>query len=183
LRNTPLSAIICLSRHLQWRAGVKIGIIADTHDEMDNLRAALETLQAEGVTTILHCGDVCGPHMIRALAGFDVWIAQGNMDGDSKLSSAVEGALGQGRLAWLQRPTLDGTAAAMIHGDNEEALQDLVVSGRYAYVFHGHTHRRRDQTIGRTCVINPGALGGKRPERRSFCILDLETGETRFVEL
>jgi len=162
---------------------MKIGIIADTHDETDHLKAALEILQAEGVKTILHCGDVCGPHVIRALAGFDVWIAQGNMDGDFKLTQAVEEAFGRGRLAWLQRPVLDGTSIAMLHGDNEEALQNLIASGEYAYVFHGHTHRQRDQTMGRTRVINPGALGGGRSRRYSFCILDLETGGTRFVEL
>jgi putative phosphoesterase len=162
---------------------MKIGIIADTHDDVNNLKAALETLQAEGVTTLLHCGDVCGPHVIRALAGFDVWIVQGNMDGDAKLAAAVEEAFGPGRLAWLQRPALDGTAMVMIHGDNEEALQALVASGEYAYVLHGHTHKRRDQTVGRTRVINPGALGGKRPQRYSFCILDLKAGETRFFEL
>jgi putative phosphoesterase len=163
--------------------GVKIGIIADTHDDIDNLKAALTTLQAEGVTTVLHCGDVCGPHMIRALVGFDVWIVQGNMDGDSRLTVAVEEALGQGRLAWLQRLALDGTSVAMLHGDNEEALQNLIVSGEYAYVFHGHTHKRRDQTVGRTRVINPGALGGRRQQWYSFCTLDLTTGEVRFFEL
>jgi putative phosphoesterase len=150
---------------------------------MDNLKAALTTLQAEGATTILHCGDVCGPHMVRALAGFEVWIVQGNMDGDFKLTVAVEETLGPGRLAWLQRLALDGASVAMLHGDNEEALQNLIVSGEYTYVLHGHTHRRRDQTVGRTRVINPGALGGRRPQRYSFCILDLTTGETRFFEV
>jgi putative phosphoesterase len=162
---------------------VKIGIIADTHDDIENLKAALAALQAEGVTTILHCGDVCGPHMIRALAGFDVWIAQGNMDGDFKLTHAVEEAFGPGRLAWLQRLALDGTSVAMLHGDNEEALQNLIASGDYAYVLYGHTHKRRDQTVGRTRVINPGALGGRRPQRYSFCILDLATGDACFVEI
>ncbi len=162
---------------------MKIGIIADTHDNIDNLKAALTTLQAEGVTTILHCGDVCGPHMIRALVGFDVWIVQGNMDGDSRLTVAVEATLGQGRLAWLQQLALDGTSVAMLHGDNAEALQNLIASGEYAYVIHGHTHKRRDQTVGRTRVINPGALGGRRQQWYSFCTLDLTTGEARFFEL
>jgi predicted phosphodiesterase len=121
--------------------------------------------------------------MIRALVGFDVWIVQGNMDGDFKLTTAVEEAFGQGRLAWLQRPALDGTSVAMLHGDNEGALQSLIASGEYAYVLYGHTHKRRDQTVGRTRVINPGALGGRQSQRYSFCILDLETGETRFFEL
>jgi predicted phosphodiesterase len=71
----------------------------------------------------------------------------------------------------------------MIHGDNEKVLGNLISSGKHAYVFHGHTHRRRDQTIGHTRVVNPGALGGTRRQSRSFCILDLATGEMRFVKL
>jgi putative phosphoesterase len=162
---------------------MKIGIVSDTHDDACNLQAALEALRAESVTRILHCGDVCGPGLIQALAGFDVWIAQGNMDRHPGLAQVAEETLGRGRLAWLHRLTLDGYAVAMIHGDNEEMLRNMITSGQYAYVLCGHTHRRRDQTIGRTRVINPGALGGVRWQQRSFCILDLATGETRFVKL
>jgi putative phosphoesterase len=162
---------------------VKIGIISDTHDDLHNLETALGLLEAEGVEKILHCGDLCGPDVIQALAGFDVWIAQGNMDRHRGLAQAIEATLGRGRFAWLQRPTLDGYPVAALHGDNEEVLNNLITSGEYVYVFYGHTHRRHDQTIGHTRVINPGALGGKRWQRRSFCILDLKTGETRFVEL
>ena len=162
---------------------MKIGIIADTHDDFQNLEAALEILEAEGVTRILHCGDVCGPQMVRPLVGFDVWISQGNMDRNLGLTEAVEGMLGNGRLAWLQRPSLNGYPLAIIHGDNDEALSNLITSGEYTYVFHGHTHRRQDRTVGRTRVINPGALGGRRWQSRSFCILDLATGEAHFVEI
>lgn len=162
---------------------MKIGIISDTHDNLDNLKAALKMLAAEGVTRIIHCGDLCGPDVIRRLAGFEVWIAQGNMDRNVELARVAEEALGRGRLAWLHKLALDGYSMAVIHGDNEEALGNLITSGKQAYVFHGHTHRRREQKIGRTRVINPGALGGTRRQSRSFCILDLATGEARFVEI
>ena len=162
---------------------MKIGIIADTHDDFQNLESALKILEAEGVTKILHCGDVCGPHMVRPLVAFDVWISQGNMDRHLGLTQAVEGMLGNGRLAWLQRPSLNGYPMAVVHGDNDEALSNLITSGEYTYVFHGHTHRRQDRTVGHTRVINPGALGGRRWQSRSFCILDLATGEARFVEI
>ncbi|MEA3340663.1 MAG: metallophosphoesterase family protein [Chloroflexota bacterium] len=162
---------------------MKIGIISDTHDNLDNLEAALEILAAEGVTHILHCGDVCGADVVQRLAGFEVWIAQGNMDRSIGLPWVVEETLGRGRLAWLHKLTLDGYSVGMIHGDNEEVLGNLVASGEHAYVFHGHTHRRRDQKIGCTRAINPGALGGTRKQNRSFCILDLATGEARLVEL
>ena len=161
---------------------MKVGIISDTHDDLRNLEAALEILEAAGVTKILHCGDVCWPGVIRRLKGLNGWVVEGNMDRHLGLAQAVEETFGHGRLAWLHHPTLDGYPLAMIHGDNEEVLGNLTTSGQYAYVFYGHTHRRRDQTIGRTRVINPGALGGRRFQSRSFCILNLTTGETRFVE-
>lgn len=162
---------------------MKIGIVSDTHDHLRNLEAALEILRVEQVTRILHCGDVCGPDVIHALAGFDVWITQGNMDRSLELAQTARETMGSSRMAWLQRLTLDGYPVAMIHGDNNQVLGNLITSGQYAYVFHGHTHRRRDQKIGRTRVINPGALGGTRRQARSFCVLDLTTGEVRFVEL
>ncbi|MDY6878370.1 MAG: metallophosphoesterase family protein [Chloroflexota bacterium] len=162
---------------------MKVGIISDTHDNLRNLETALGVLQAEGVTRILHCGDVCGPEVIRALAGFDVWIARGNMDRHPGLAQAVEDTLGRGRLAWFHRFTLDGYPVAMLHADNEEVMGNTITSGQYAYVLCGHTHRRRDQTIDHTRVINPGALGGVRWQRRSFCILSLATGDVRFVKL
>jgi len=162
---------------------MKIGIISDTHDHTRNLQAALEVLQAEEVTTILHCGDVCGPEIIRILQGFDVWVAEGNVDRQLGLTQAVKQMLKPGRLAWFHRPALDGVSLAMVHGDDEEALGSLITSGQYAYVLHGHTHRRQDKMVGRTRAINPGALGGTRWQGRSFCILDLATGQARFVEL
>ena len=162
---------------------MKVGIISDTHDDVRNLKAALEVLRAEDVTKIFHCGDICGPGIINVLAGFDVWIARGNMDRHFGLVRAVGETIGHGRLNWFHVSTLDGYSIAMVHGDDEEVLGNLIASGQYAYVFHGHTHRRSDRTIGRTRVINPGALGGTRRQSRSFCILGLATGEARFVEL
>jgi predicted phosphodiesterase len=105
------------------------------------------------------------------------------MDRSQGLAQAVEETLGHGRLAWLHRLTLDGHALALIHGDNEEMLEHLIASDGCAAIFHGHTHRRRDRTMGRTRVVNPGSLGGVRGIRYSFCIFDLATREARFVEV
>ena len=45
---------------------MKIGIISDTHDDLHHLETVLDVLRVEKVTKILHCGDVCGPDVIRA---------------------------------------------------------------------------------------------------------------------
>ena len=162
---------------------MRIGIISDTHDEVRAMEDALGILEAEGTTVLLHCGDLCGPAAMAALSGFDAWVARGNMDRHSELEAAAQETIGSARFADHHRLTLDGQSAVLLHGHRQDELRELISAGEHAYVFHGHTHRRRDQRIGSTRVINPGALGGIRWRQRSFCILDLSTGEVTFIKI
>lgn len=162
---------------------MRIGVISDTHDNLRTLERALDILEAEEISTLLHCGDLCAPAIVKALAGFDTWIARGNMDRHPELKPVVEEVIGVGRLADRHRLTLGGQSVVMIHGHRESELRRMINAGEYAYVFHGHTHRQRDHRIGPTRVINPGALGGMRWQRRSFCILDLAADALTFFEV
>ncbi|MEA3377258.1 MAG: metallophosphoesterase family protein [Chloroflexota bacterium] len=162
---------------------MRIGVISDTHDDMPNLEIALEILEGEGITMLLHCGDLSSPEIVEALSGFDVWIARGNVDHHPELEQTAAEVIGNGRLAERHRLTLEGRSAVMVHGHRRGELRSLINQGKHAYVFHGHTHRRRDETIGPTRVINPGALGGMRWQQRSFCILDLDSDRVTFIEI
>ena len=162
---------------------MRVGIISDTHDNLNNLKTALEILEETEIRMVLHCGDLSGPGVVEAMSGFDTWIARGNVDNHPELEATVREALGNGRLAERHRLALEGRSALLVHGHREAALRRAINTGEYAYVFHGHTHRRRDETIGRTRVINPGALGGMRWQQRSFCILDFESGRATFIEV
>jgi len=162
---------------------MRIGIISDTHDNLNNLKTALEILEESKIRMLFHCGDLAGPAVVEAMSGFDTWIARGNVDRHPELERTVQEALGNGRLAERHRLTLEGRSALLVHGHREAELRRVISAGEYAYVFHGHTHRRRDETVGRTRVINPGALGGMRWQQRSFCILDVESDGVRFIEV
>jgi hypothetical protein len=78
---------------------------------------------------------------------------------------------------------IDGVRFAALHGNTPGIVTQLSSSGKYALVLHGHTHRRRDQMLFRTRVINPGALGGLAVQSRSFCTLDFKNGELNFIEV
>lgn len=158
---------------------MKVGILSDTHDNLDAVRKACDLFAAEGITLLLHCGDVCGPAVVEALEGFTVYFALGNMDRMPALGLAVD-SLQEGRLARLHSLTLAGRTIALLHGDDSGLLRQLIASGDYNYVVHGHTHRRTHDRRGTVQVVNPGALGGVRLEPRSICILNLETDEVRF---
>jgi len=162
---------------------MRIGILSDTHDNLRNTTAAADLFRQEGVQTLLHCGDVCGPAIVEALHGFSVYFAQGNMDRVSSLGIAVEALQGPGRFARCHQLSLGGRLCALLHGDQEHLLRSLIRLGDYDYVFHGHSHRRVYRRVGSTRIINPGALGGRGQDHRSVCILDLETGETNFLQV
>ncbi len=158
---------------------MKIGILSDTHDNLRAVQKVCDLFAAERITTLLHCGDVCGPAVVEALDGFTVYFAQGNQERITALRKAID-ARQEGRLAPLHTLLLDGRSVALLHGDDSNTLHRLISSGMYDYVIHGHTHRRRDQRQGRTRLINPGALGGVQWESPSACTLDLDTDEVRF---
>lgn len=162
---------------------MRIGILSDTHDHVENTRRALEILRQEQVERLFHCGDVTSPEVVSLFEGWDVLFVRGNLDRLDALEPAVVALGRQPFLGDEMTTTVTGRRIAILHGDDTERLRQVIASGEFDYVFHGHTHRRRDERIGRTRVINPGALGGVRHESRSFCILDLETDELRFIEV
>lgn len=160
---------------------MRLGILSDSHDHLGNLKRAADIFRAEGVTLLVHCGDLTRPGAAALLSGFQVIYVLGNMDRDA---AAIQRALKAQDERNVVLPVYTGrvgeTMIAATHGHLPGKLEGLVSSGRYAYVFHGHTHQRRDELVGRTRIINPGALGDTRHEARSICLLDLATGLADF---
>ncbi len=163
---------------------MRIGVLSDTHNNVKNTEAALEYFRGAGITRLFHCGDITGMGTVLLFAGFEVTFVQGN--GDYARDEIVTGMLaigGQRVLPARWSGTVGGRRIGMAHGDSHGVLYDLIRDGKHDYVFHGHSHRRRDETVGRTRVINPGALGGKRDQSRSVAVVDLEAGSVEFVDI
>lgn len=161
---------------------MKIGILSDTHNNQENLRRALDIFRNEGVATLIHCGDMTSAETAAILTGFHIIHVTGNM---VKGPAAIRRALLAINPDNFSGPSfsgqLGGVWVAVAHGHVPETLDQFVADGRYAYVFCGHTHRRHDEMVGQTRIINPGALGGMWYEDRSICLVDLESAGVRFV--
>jgi hypothetical protein len=162
---------------------MRIGLISDSHNDKGRLRRALDRFRAEGITTVLHAGDVTNASTLRMLASFDVWVARGNMDHDPGLVREAYRLFGKGRMRKVHELSLDGAAVAMVHDEMSDTWRDLVASEAYDYVISGHTHRRRDERFGETRAINPGALNNNRGHGSTFAILDLNTDDLTLIEL
>ena len=163
---------------------MKIGILSDTHNDSDMTQRALSEFRQRGVQTLFHCGDLTSAEMIKHYQGFEVYFVRGNMD-RHHVQSLKTAIAAQREAHWLGKGDtveLEGKLIAITHGDREGVFENLVFA-EPDYIFTGHTHRRRDQRVGPTRLINPGALGGVNYETRSICILDLSNDQLDVIQL
>ncbi|MCD6303651.1 MAG: YfcE family phosphodiesterase [Planctomycetes bacterium] len=161
---------------------MRIGLVSDTHGRADRLRKAIDLLGTRRVDVLVHCGDVGSPACVEVLAstGCNVYLVAGNMDRrPDELQAAAEKLALNFACEVVEVPLGDGGRLAATHGDDAELLGQLIASGQYRYVCHGHTHRRRDERIGRVRVINPGAIA--RTRLPSAAVLVTETDTVEYV--
>jgi len=137
---------------------MKLGIVADTHDNLAFVERAVELFEAERTERVIHCGDIVAPFSATPFDTdrFDFYAVRGNNDGEWALANVVE-EFGT-YLGECGEFTVDGTSIAVYHGTNKLLREALAESGAYDYVFHGHTHERAIEARGETVVVNPGGL-------------------------
>ena len=165
-----------------------LGIMSDTHGNVKRTGKACRLMLDHKVEAVAHCGDIGSENILFELVthfnepGIPVTAVIGNVDLYDGLLPAFPQETGVhvvGRTAELDLG--DEKRALIIHGDDIRRLRAAVTEGEYSYVFTGHTHQPSDDQIGKTRVINPGAVQRANPPM--IAILDTETGELTRLEL
>lgn len=159
------------------------GLLSDTHNNPDTLKRALNRFREQSIDIILHAGDVTNQQTLQLLSGFDVWIAQGNMDRDPSLRSCARTLFGPGRFRSIHKIELDHISFALLHSDLHPEWVSIVQSGLYRYVIYGHTHKPDDTLIGTTRIINPGSLSNSRYKTPTCAYLNTTTNVLTWVKL
>ena len=149
----------------------RIGIISDTHGQVEYTRGAIRLLESLEPELLIHCGDIGTAEIVRMLSAWPTHYVFGNVDHSTQsLRQAMQaaGATCHERFGKLE---LESARIAFLHGDDWELLDHTIASGDWDLVCHGHTHRRREERCGKTLVLNPGAIYRANPH--SFAIVDL----------
>ena len=158
---------------------MQIAILSDTHGRHQTVEKALALLQERKITHVIHCGDIDDADTVWLFHGLSVHFVYGNCDTERlAIQQAIHG-IGE----TLHRPfgqvEFEGVKIAFLHGDDQALMKEIEESGRFDFLFYGHTHRAAEHRTGPTRVINPGALHRANP--KTFLILDLPAGETETV--
>jgi putative phosphoesterase len=167
-----------------------VGVLSDSHDNLDNVIKAMEILKKRDIKTILHLGDFVSPFtLLRFVSnGFRVIAVLGNNDGDK---------LGMMRIASLNNSEIhepphqliiEGKKILMIHGkgsieETREFAEALASSGKYDAVLYGHTHIIDSRIIRDTLLLNPGELYGKLTGKASLAILNIKDLSVEIITL
>lgn len=158
-----------------------VGVVSDTHGHILNTVKAVEMLASLGVGTTLHCGDIGSPAIPALFTQGPTHFVFGNTDYDSAdLRQAIRAAghTCHDRFGTL---TIHERRIAWLHGDALDRLADAELSGDWDVVCYGHTHVREHHYIGKTLVLNPGAL--VRARRHSIAVVDLKDLQATSIDI
>ena len=168
---------------------MKIGVISDTHDHLDNIKKAVEIFKKSGIDVLIHAGDFCSPFVFRELNKLQpecskAYAVFGNNDGDKVLLTQNAGkfcSIQQGVL----KIELEGRKIAVMH--YPDIADELFRSGEFDIVIYGHTHKKRLEVTAdrntKRIILNPGSCAGYLADKPTAALVDLKNLSTDIISL
>ena len=158
---------------------MRIGILSDTHNQLERTHRAVESLMREGAEVLIHCGDLSQSEIIGICSVKPSYFVFGNHDSDNVpalLLAAKE--FGAACLEWGGVVELGGKRVGVTHGHMRIDVKRVLAQGP-DYLLFGHSHIANDYRDGTVRRINPGAL--HLAEKFSVALLDLERDALEFL--
>ncbi|MFO8056866.1 MAG: metallophosphoesterase [bacterium] len=161
---------------------MKVGIIADTHDHLPNLRKFLERFSEAGVERVLHAGDLIAPFVFLEFEKYKLPFTAvfGNNDGEVLFLAKLAENRGDLKKGPVELE-LSGRKIILMH---EPVVPDaLADSGHFDLVVYGHTHATEERKKGNALVLNPGEACGYLSGRSTAMVCDLADLSVETLEL
>jgi uncharacterized protein len=150
-----------------------IGIMSDSHDNLDAIRKAVKIFNKEEVDVVIHAGDLISPFTALEFRKLDPELVAiyGNNDGEKEgLKVAYEELC---ILEDFKEISVEGWKFSVIHGSNQAIVDSLAKCGKYDVVIRGHTHKM-EILNGETMIINPGEVCGYVSGQKTVVLLDTD---------
>ena len=166
---------------------MQVAVVSDSHDNMSAVEEAIKIIKERKIRVVFHLGDIISPFVLRKFSGFEYYGVFGNNDGEKLLLKKIAD---EEKMKLEEQPHIleyEGKRILLYHGSGsvkktKKIVENFAKSGEYEFVLYGHTHIMELKKIERCVILNPGELCGYLTGKRSFAILDLESGKAEFVK-
>ncbi|MDD5072162.1 MAG: metallophosphoesterase [Candidatus Omnitrophica bacterium] len=162
---------------------MKLGVMADSHDNVPMVRKAVEVFNAEGCDLVVHAGDYCSPFALSPLDKLKCkWLGvYGNNDGDKKaLSIKSNGMI----VDHPYRYDLSNVRMIITHEiEDVPGIMGMIENQELHLLIYAHTHKPEIKKVGTALLVNPGETGGWTTGKSTVAIIDIKTMEGKIVEL
>jgi putative phosphoesterase len=160
---------------------MRLGIVSDTHGQVENTRRAVRMLESLEVDTVLHCGDIGSMAIVELFAAWPAHFVFGNCDENTSAFAAAIEKAGQQCHGLFGDLEFDGVRVALLHSHERRRFRQTIDSGQYRLVCYGHTHVAAIGRQGETVVLNPGAIYRASPH--SVAVVELPAVEATIVDV
>lgn len=169
-----------------------VGVISDSHDNLQLLKRVLTELLSHRVQLIFHLGDFISPftvRLIREIIGEIPLIGiKGNNDGDIY---QILQLFTQYKWTFKAEPSIiniNDRRILIVHGygsieDTVKLINAWALSLDVDVILYGHTHRVDLRKNNKKLILNPGEICGYITGKSSYAILDLKNIEAEVYML
>ncbi len=157
----------------------KIGIISDSHDNMDAIKKAVNFFNENDVELVIHAGDIVSPFTAEEFKKLkcDMLLIYGNNDGDKLYLKERFANIGEFH-ADPYSFELHGKRIVVTH---IPSIVDALAT-KYDVVIYGHTHEK-DLRKEKALILNPGENCGYLTGVKSVALLYPQKMEAKIVDL
>ena len=157
---------------------MKIGVMADSHDNLVMIRAALKLLEAEGAQALLHAGDIVAPFAVKAILTFPHRVVGvfGNNDGERAGLRALWPEVSDPPYAL----SLGNRTVLIVHDRGK--LAPGALKGVDILVC-GHSHKPEVTLEDGVLCVNPGECGGWVTGAATVAVMDTDAMAARILKV
>jgi putative phosphoesterase len=157
---------------------MNIGVMSDTHDNMDKIEEAVKLFNDRNIEFLIHCGDIVSPFAAAPLKKLkcDYIGVFGNNDGDHLMINKVAGN------KFFKAPKkleLEDKSFIIFH----EPFIFEDIDEQIDFVLYGHTHKRDLRNKGKQLILNPGTVSGYLVQESTISVVDIFKKTVEFITL
>ena len=158
-----------------------IGVTGDTHNNLKNISEICKIFNEVNPSFVIHTGDITLPKALREFSNLTMPLIGvfGNNDQEEKKELFIESK--KYGFKFYDEPYFfekDGLKITILH--HPELISEQMTK-EMDYVFHGHTHRYRSETVDNALIFNPGECAGFLKGKNNIGFIDTQKKESQII--